>query len=61
MQVKIFSGFGTDDMTRVQTEINEWLRGLASTVEVKNTQTSLCQGQEGVNPHPCLVVTVWYE
>ena len=61
MQVKIFTGLGHADTKKVEDEINKWLS--LDTVEVKDSQTSLCQvaDRSDGERYQYLVVTVWYE
>ena len=61
MKVKIFNDSGHSGIKKVEDEINNWLS--LDSVEVKDSQTALCQVAESPDGehYQYLVVTVWYE
>ena len=64
MKVKIFQAFGKDEIDDLEGEINEWLNGQSSEVEIKNTHAAVAGGigQHGAGEYfQTLVVCVWYD
>ncbi len=62
MKVKIFTGYGTGGIEKVEREINEWMAP-PRIGEVKDSQTALCQVADSADgeSYQCIAVTVWYE
>jgi len=59
MRVKIFEGSGRDGIVRMEAQINEWLKGLGSSVNVlqMSTAASSVKDPNGDEIYQHLVVT----
>ena len=64
MKVKIFQAFKKGEIDDLEGQINEWLDGQSSKVEIKNTHAAVAGGLGHLamgDYYQTLVVCVWYE
>ena len=66
MRVNIFQATGDEQISKLETEINDWIERtekLGFAVEIKHSSTAMCQISYGPDEGrlPQLVVTVWFD
>ena len=62
MNVKIFQAFGSDGITKLEREINNWLENHTGPIEVVDTSisaTDIADSSQGARQ--TLIVCIWYE
>jgi hypothetical protein len=64
MQMKLFYAAGSsDEIKKVEDEVNRWLETLTSDVEVKHVNSAITAVApiSANRPLPSLVITVWWD
>jgi len=64
MQMKLFHATGSsDEIKKLDDDVNRWLQALPSDVEVKHVCSAITAAPSVANnrPVPSLVITVWWD
>jgi len=59
-QLKLFSANGSENISKLEKEVNDWLTAKGDTIQPVNSQTATCAIANGNKQSQAVIVALWY-
>ena len=59
-QLRLFSANGSENFSKLEKEVNDWLTAKGDSIQPVNSQTATCAVANGGDETQAVIVALWY-
>ena len=59
-QLRLFSAHGSENFSKLEKEVNDWLAAKGDSIQPVNSQTTTCGVPNGQDHKQAVIISLWY-